>query len=345
MANEILKLIDVRKWFPVQKGFLERLLAREKLFVKAVDGVTLTVWRGETLALVGESGCGKTTLGRLIVRLIEPTSGKIIFDGADITDLEGEELRKLRRRMQIIFQDPYASLNPRMPIGEQVAHPLKIHGLASGEEAKERVLKTLEQVGLSPPEKFYAAYPRMLSGGQRQRVAIARAIILRPELVVADEPVSMIDVSLRASILDLMSKLKQDLNLTYVFITHDLALSSELADYVAVMYLGQICEIGPTEALFTPPYHPYTEALLSAIPVPDPEVEKTKTKIRLVGPVPSAIDPPSGCRFHTRCPRKLGEICESEPPPWRHITDEHRIRCHMSVKDLCAMEPVIRSSE
>jgi len=324
LANEILKLIDVRKWFPVQKGFLERLLAREKLFVKAVDGVTLTVWRGETLALVGESGCGKTTLGRLIVRLIEPTSGKIIFDGVDITDLEGEELRKLRRRMQIIFQDPYASLNPRMPIGEQVAHPLKIHGLASGEEAKEKVLKTLEQVGLSPPEKFYAAYPRMLSGGQRQRVAIARAIILRPELVVADEPVSMIDVSLRASILDLMLKLKQDLNLTYIFITHDLAVAKYIADTIAVMYLGKIVEYGPSERIFENPLHPYTKALLASIPVPRPLRESREIELR--GEVPNPINPPPGCRFHPRCPVAM-DICRREEPRLREVESGHYVAC------------------
>jgi peptide/nickel transport system ATP-binding protein len=328
VVDEILRLIDVRKWFPVQKSFLERLLAKERLFIKAVDGVNLTVWRGETLALVGESGCGKTTLGRLIVRLIDPTFGRIIFNGMDITNLQGEELRRLRRRMQIIFQDPYASLNPRMTIGEQVAHPLKIHELAQGSELRDIVMKALEQVGLTPPEKFYNAYPRELSGGQRQRVAIARSIVLKPELVVADEPVSMIDVSLRASILDLMLTLKQELNLTYIFITHDLAVAKYIADRIAVMYLGKIVEHGPSELIFENPLHPYTKALLSSIPIPRPL--KEPRKVELKGEVPNPINPPPGCRFHPRCPI-AGEICRREEPELREIEKDHYVACFYAI--------------
>ncbi len=308
----------------MQKSFLERLLARQKLFVKAVDGVTLTIKRGVTLALVGESGCGKTTFGRLVVKLIDPTSGKIIFDGVDVTDLKGEALRKLRRRMQMIYQDPYASLNPRMSIGDQVAHPLKIHGLAEGKEVRDRVLETLEQVGLIPPERFYKLYPRTLSGGQRQRVAIARAIIMKPALIVADEPVSMIDVSLRASILDLMLKLKRELDLTYIFITHDLAVAKYIADTIVVMYLGKVVEYAPAEKLFQNPLHPYTKALLASIPVPRPM--KEKRSIELSGEVPNPINPPSGCRFHPRCPIAR-EICGREEPELREVEKDHYVAC------------------
>uniref|UniRef100_A0A7C4HXE0 ATP-binding cassette domain-containing protein n=1 Tax=Caldiarchaeum subterraneum TaxID=311458 RepID=A0A7C4HXE0_CALS0 len=324
----MLKLAEVRKWFPVQKGFLERLLAREKLYVKAVDGVSLTVNAGQSLAVVGESGCGKTTLGKMILRLIEPTSGRIYFNDMDITELKGEPLRKLRKKMHIIYQDPYASLNPRMTVGDILKDPLKIHGLInSDEEAREFVLNVLERVGLTPPAEFYNLYPRHLSGGQRQRVAIARAIILRPELIVADEPVSMIDVSLRASILNLMMDLKKEFSLTYIFITHDLAVAKYIADEIAVMYLGKIIEKAPVRSIFSNSLHPYTQALLSAIPLPKTSGKRVK-RPAISGEIPSPINPPMGCRFNPRCPF-MRKKCLEEEPPLIEAERGHWVACWM----------------
>ena len=326
VLSEIVKVEHLTKYFPVQKSFLEQLFTRELSYVKAVDDVTFSINSGEFFTLAGESGCGKTTTGRVIVKLLEPTSGKIYFNGADITKLKGEKLRLLRRKMQIIFQDPYASLNPRMKIVDAVGHPLEIHGLAKGEEKKKKVLEVLEKVGLTPPEQFINLYPHQLSGGQRQRVALARSIILKPEFMVADEPVSMIDVSLRSTIIDLMLSFRKELGLTYLFITHDLAVAKYISDKIAIMYLGKIVEIGHKEPLFRNPMHPYTQALLSAIPVPNPERERKR--IELTGEVPSAIDIPTGCRFHPRCPYQTDK-CSKEEPQLTEVEKDHFVACHL----------------
>jgi peptide/nickel transport system ATP-binding protein len=324
--NEIVKVEHLTKYFPVQKSLLEQLFTRELSYVKAVDDVTFSIKSGEFFTLAGESGCGKTTTGRVIVKLLEPTSGKIYFNGVDITKLKGEKLRLLRRKTQIIFQDPYASLNPRMKTIDAVGHPLKIHGLAKGEEKKKKVLEMLEKVGLTPPEQFINLYPHQLSGGQRQRVALARSIILRPEFMVADEPVSMIDVSLRSTIIDLMLSFRKELGLTYLFITHDLAVAKYISDKIAIMYLGKIVEMGHKESLFRNPMHQYTQALLSAIPVPNPEREKKR--IELTGEVPSAIDIPTGCRFHPRCPYRTDK-CSKEEPQLTEVEKGHFVACHL----------------
>ncbi|MEM3578588.1 MAG: ABC transporter ATP-binding protein [Candidatus Bathyarchaeia archaeon] len=323
---EIVKVENLKKYFPVEKSFLEKLLTRTRNFVRAVDDVTFSVRKGEVFTLAGESGCGKTTTGKLILRLIPPTSGKVFFKNQEITNLKPEELRLLRRKMQIIFQDPYASFNPRMKIGDAVGHPLEIHGLASGEEKRKRVLAMLERVGLTPPEQFVELYPHQLSGGQRQRAAMARSLILDPEFIVADEPVSMIDVSLRTTIIDLMLDLKRELQLTYLFITHDLAVAKYISDRIAIMYLGKIVEMGEKEEIFSNPLHPYTQALLSAIPVPNPE--RKRKAMELKGEVPSAVKIPTGCRFHPRCPF-AEKICKEKEPELIAAASGHFVSCHL----------------
>jgi peptide/nickel transport system ATP-binding protein len=322
--NEILRVENLTKYYPCEKSFLEKMLTRSKHFVKAVDDVSFTVQRGEIFTLAGESGCGKTTTGKLVVRLISPTSGKIFFNNVEITALKNEALRVLKRKMQIIFQDPYASFNPRMKIGDAVGHPLAIHGLADGQEKQKRVAELLNRVGLTPAEKFVDLYPHQVSGGQRQRAAMARSLILQPEFIVADEPVSMIDVSLRTAIVDLMLNLRKDFGLTYLFITHDLAVAKYISDRIGIMYLGKIVELGDKETIFSNPMHPYTQALLAAIPVPDPDRKRKATE--LIGDVPSAIDIPSGCRFHTRC-RYAREQCQNEAPELVEVAKGHFVAC------------------
>jgi len=323
-VSEIVKVEQLKKYFPVQKSFLEQMFARKISYVKAVDDVTFGVRKGEIFTLAGESGCGKTTTGRLIVRLVKPTSGKIYFNDVDVTNLKGEKLRLLRRKMQIVFQDPYASLNPRMKIGDAVGHPLEMHGLAKGEGKKKLVLDVLDKVGLTPPEQFINLYPHQLSGGQRQRAALARSIILKPEFIVADEPVSMIDVSLRTTIIDLMLDFRKELGLTYLFITHDLAVAKYISDRIAIMYLGKIIEMSGKENLFLKPLHPYTQSLLSAIPVPNPERERKMLELK--GEVPSAIHIPSGCRFHPRCPYEKAGCAEKEPE-LVEVEKDHFVAC------------------
>jgi peptide/nickel transport system ATP-binding protein len=326
--SEIIKVEGLTKYFPVEQTFIERLRGKN-LFVKAVDGVNFSINVGETLALVGESGCGKTTTGRLTVKLIEPTKGRIIFNNTDITHVKGEKLRKLRKHLQIIFQDPYASLNPRMRIGDIIAEPLIEHDLSSWNEARNTVLSMLERVGLVPPELFYMKYPHQLSGGQRQRVAIARAMVLRPQFVVADEPVSMIDVSLRVSILELLSSFKKEYKTSMLLITHDLGIAAIASENIAVMYLGKIVEIGPTREVINKPAHPYTIGLLSSIP----SLKKRIKKITITGEIADPKNPPSGCRFHPRCPFATNK-CKSEEPPFIKVDENHLVACHYALEVL-----------
>jgi len=316
----LIEVKGLRKYFPIYSGVILKQVGQ----VYAVDGISFTIKRNETLGLVGESGCGKTTTGRTILRLIEPTAGEIYFNGKNISELNKKEMRMLRKEMQMIFQDPYSSLNPRMSVFSILSEPFDIHAHFRGEDKKERIFDLLKKVGLAP---YHAMrYPHEFSGGQRQRIAIARALAVEPKFVVADEPVSALDVSVRAQILNLMKTLQKDLELTYLFISHDISVVKHMSDRIAVMYLGNIVELASTREVLGEPLHPYTKALMSAVPIPDPTVESEL--IPLSGEIPSPINPPTGCKFHTRCPHAM-LICSEEAPEFLEMDDEHFVACHL----------------
>jgi oligopeptide transport system ATP-binding protein len=317
----LLEAKDLYKYFPIYAGLMSRHVAD----VRAVDGVSFTIEEGETLGLVGESGSGKTTIGRLLLRLLSATKGRILFENQDVFAMKRGEVRRLRRSMQIIFQDPFASLNPRMTVGDIIGEPLRIHGLASGKEIDVQVRELLELVGLRP---YHAnRYPHEFSGGQRQRVGVARALAVHPKFIVCDEPVSALDVSIQAQVINLLEDLQAKFKLTYLFIAHDLSVVRHISSRVAVMYVGKIVELADREALYQNPLHPYTQALLSAIPIPDPALEKRRKRIVLTGDIPSPVNPPSGCRFHTRCPVAF-DRCVVEEPPLREYAAGHFAACH-----------------
>lgn len=318
----LVQVEGLKKHFPITRGIL---IQREVGAVKAVDGVTFDIYRGETLGLVGESGCGKTTTGRTIIQLYRPTAGRVTFDGIDLTTIKGKELRTIRQRIQMIFQDPYASLNPRMTIARIIGEPLRTHKLASGQEQVERVQELLHLVRLNP--RFINRYPHEFSGGQRQRIGVARALASNPEFVVCDEPISALDVSIQAQVVNLLEDLQDQLGLTYLFIAHDLSMVRHICDRVAVMYLGKIVELAEEDELYGHPMHPYTQALLSAVPVPDPPLERRRQRIILQGDVPSPADPPPGCRFSTRCPAAK-TYCSRDEPLWRDVGGGHFVACH-----------------
>ena len=324
MAEDLLKVEGLKQYYPVSDGMFGT-----KTYVKAVDGVDFEVKKGEVFGIVGESGCGKSTLGKAICKLIEPTDGKIILDGVDIRSYNNKKMRSVRKKVQMVFQDPYASLNPRMSIHDILAEPLIIHGLAKGKkEIDETVVRLLREVGM---DDYHARrYPHEFSGGQRQRIGIARALAVRPQLIIADEPVSALDVSIQSQVLNLMSRLKKEYNLTYIFIAHDLSVVEHISDRIGVMYLGNFVEEASKENLYKNPMHPYTQALLSAVPIPDPTVKKER--IILEGSIPSAINPPSGCKFHTRCPKCM-EICKRESPKKYQVGEDHFVYCHLYDKE------------
>jgi len=322
----VLRVENLKKYFPLRKGFLETMLSREEATVKAVDGISFNVRKGEIIGLAGESGSGKTTTGRLLLRLTKPTGGSIFFEGKDIAKLDDHEIKSLRRNMQIIFQDPFESLDPRMTIKDIVAEPLQVQKIAKNqEELEQRVKEALSDVELVPPEEFLTRFPHELSGGQRQRVAVARAFVLGPKFVVADEPVSMLDVSIRAEILNLMVDLVQKKGASVVFITHDLAVTKHVCDRVVVMYLGKVMETASSAQLIDLPLHPYTQALIAAVPVPDPSYRRGDV---ISGEIPSPVNPPSGCRFHTRCPFAF-ERCSTEEPKLLEVEKDHYAACHL----------------
>ena len=319
--NDLVVVKDMKKYFPIRRGVFQRKVGD----VKAVDGISFTIKQGETLGLVGESGCGKSTTGKAILQLDRPTSGEVYFEGKELTKLKGETLRLMRSRMQIIFQDPFASLNPRMTVGDIVGEPLEVHGLAKGKTKQERVAELLSIVGLDPT--FVTRYPHEFSGGQRQRIGIARALALNPLFIVCDEPIAALDVSIQAQVVNLLEDLQQQFGLTYLFIVHDLSMVRHISDRIAVMYLGRIVEISDWKEVYEDPRHPYTQALLSAIPIPDPVIEGKRQRILLEGDVPSAANVPVGCRFNTRCQLRQ-ERCVREDPQLREIEPGHWVACH-----------------
>jgi peptide/nickel transport system ATP-binding protein len=322
--NIILKLENIKKYFPVQKNIIDQIFAGRIDYIRAVDDVTIHIKHGEAFGLAGESGSGKTTIGRLGIGLETLTAGKVIFDGINLGDLSAEELRKMRKRMQVIFQDPMASLSQRMSLGNAVMQGLKIHYPEKSDDHRDMVLSMFEKVGLTPPLFYYNKFPHQISGGQRQRVVIARALITQPDLVLADEPVAMADVSVRALLLDLMMQLKKEFNLTYLFITHDLATAKYICDRIGILYLGKLVEVGTIEEIYRYPMHPYTKALLAAVPVQDPR--RRRTELMPKGEIPNPIDPPSGCRFHPRCPIARPDCSEIEPE-LRELKPDHLVAC------------------
>ena len=333
-SEDLLVVTNLQKYFPIRRGLLQRQVGA----VQAVDGMTFNVRRGETFSLVGESGCGKTTTGRLLTRLLAPTDGTILFEGRDITHLSAGKMRPLRRDVQMIFQDPYGSLNPRHTVGTIVGAPFHLQNVKTEHGTKRTVQELLELVGLSP--EHYNRYPHEFSGGQRQRIGIARALALQPKVIVCDEPVSALDVSIQAQVLNLLDKLQDEFDLTYLFIAHDLSVVQHISDRVAVMYLGQIVEIADWRSLYAAPHHPYSQSLLSAVPVPDPNLQKTRNRILLPGDPPSPIDPPSGCRFHTRCPIAQFPICSEQQPELREVAPGHRAACHFAAPNPIPLDKV-----
>jgi oligopeptide transport system ATP-binding protein len=321
----LLSVRGLKKHFPITSGFL---IQRETGAIKAVDGLDFDLFRGETLGMVGESGCGKSTTGRTILQLYRPTAGNVVFEGEDLTKLKGENLRKMRRRMQMIFQDPYASLNPRMSVGRIISEPLFVHNIGTPQNRLERVQYLMEKVGLNP--YFVNRYPHEFSGGQRQRIGIARALALEPTLIVADEPISALDVSIQAQVVNLLQDLQKELGLTYLFIAHDLSMVRHICDRVAVMYLGKIVELATSDELYNNPRHPYTQALLSAVPIPDPLAEASRQRVILKGDVPSPANPPTGCNFNTRCPVAV-EACFRDEPELVEVSPGHWVACNLAI--------------